>query len=46
MDSIKLILMMAAFIGFGFFSIQKGRAYERGLISIEKENKRSKKGRL
>ena len=42
MNFIKFVLIAVAFVGFGFYSFQKGRAYERGLAAIEREEKKKK----
>lgn len=41
MEFLKILLLIVAFIGFGFYSFQKGRAYERG--EIRELNHRKKK---
>lgn len=40
MEILKILLIGVAFIWFGFFSFEKGRAYERGEIA---RNPRKKK---
>lgn len=43
MEWINIIVLAVVVIGFGFFSFQKGREYERGLISIDKKDKKNNK---
>ena len=43
MDFIIIILLAVAFIGFGFFSFQKGREYERNQGGHQAAAKKKKK---
>ncbi len=40
MDFLKVILLAIVFLGFGFFSFQKGREYERTNIGNQKDIKK------
>ncbi len=45
MDWLKIIGLSVVLIAFGFYSFQKGRAYERGVISIQKKEKNNNKSK-
>jgi len=45
MDFIKIVLLAVVFLGFGFYSFQKGREYERSLQAGNQQTGKKKKNK-